>query len=386
MRVVHVIKATRIGGAERHLLILLKALRERDVDARLLLLVEPATPMDDLVAEAQQRGIPVERVLIHGDADLLVTARLRDVLLRLKPDILHTHLIHADTFGLTAAKLAGLRHVISSRHNDDRFRAHPALRAASAVMWRTFSAGIAISEAIRRFTVEIEGAPPEKLTVIRYGIEFTPSTPQQIAQARAALRDELKLPPDTLLAGIACRLTEQKGVTYALQALASLHAALPDLHLVIAGDGPQRAALDMETDGLGIRGNVHFLGWRPDAAQLMAGLDVFLMPSLWEGFGLVALEAMTVRVPVIASDVSALPEVVAHGETGLLVPAQASAALAEAMRTLLTDRTLRAHMGMLAEDRVESVFSAARMAEETIALYSQFISTTGTVKRRVTIN
>lgn len=386
MRVVHLIKATRIGGAERHLLILLKALRERDVDARLLLLIEPATPMDDLVSEAQQRNIPVERVLIHGDADLLVTSRLRDVLLRLKPDILHTHLIHADTFGLAAAKLAGLEHVISSRHNDDRFRAHPVLRAASAAMWRTFSAGIAISEAIRNFTIEIEGAPPEKISVIYYGIDFTPSTPQQIAQARAALRNELQLPPDALVAGIACRLIEQKGVNYALQALAILRAALPDLHLVIAGDGPQRAALEMETDGLGIRRNVHFLGWRPDVAQLLAGLDLFLMPSLWEGFGLVALEAMTMRVPVIASSVSALPEVVVDGETGLLVPPQHPAALAEAMRTLLTDRTLRAHMGMLAEDRAERVFSAARMAQETLALYGKFVSTTGTVKRRVTIN
>lgn len=385
MRVVHVIKATRIGGAERHLLILLKALREREIDAQLVLLVEPATPMDDLVAEAQARAIPVERILIHGDADLLVTTRLRDALLRLKPDILHTHLIHADTFGLAAAKLAGLATVISSRHNDDRFRAHPALRAASAVMWRSFSAGIAISEAIRKFTVEVEGAPADKLHVIRYGIEFAPITPQQQAQARSTLREELGLPPDALLAGIACRLIEQKGVTYALHALALLHKVLPDLHLLIAGDGHLRAALEMETDGLGVRKNVHFLGWRADAADLMAGLDVFLMPSLWEGFGLVALEAMTRRVPVIASDVSALPEVVAHGETGLLVPPRDPDALADALQAILTDRTLRLHMGLLAEDRVETAFSAGRMADETITLYRKFITTTGAAKRRVSI-
>ena len=101
----------------------------------------------------------------------------------------------------------------------------------------------------------------------------------------------------------------------------------------------------------------------------MAGLDMFLQPSLWEGFGLVLLEAMSRRLPVVASAVSAIPEIVVNGETGLLVPARDPAALADALLTLLADRTLRLHMGLNGEDRLETRYSDARMADETIAIY-----------------
>jgi glycosyltransferase involved in cell wall biosynthesis len=105
----------------------------------------------------------------------------------------------------------------------------------------------------------------------------------------------------------------------------------------------------------------------------MAGLDIFLMPSLWEGFGLVLLEAMSKQLPIIASRVSAIPEVITDGETGLLVPVRDVTGLADAMRRLLPDRSLRAYMGMNGEDRLEQHFSAVRMAEQTRAVYEEFL-------------
>ena len=99
---------------------------------------------------------------------------------------------------------------------------------------------------------------------------------------------------------------------------------------------------------------------------------MFVLPSLWEGFGLVLLEAMSRRLPIIASRVSAIPEVVADGETGLLVPARDVDGLANAMRTLLSDRVLRRHMGMVGEDRLETHFGHARMANATIQVYREF--------------
>src|SRR5690606_22669005 len=128
-----------------------------------------------------------------------------------------------------------------------------------------------------------------------------------------------------------------------------------------------RKRLENEARPLGEQ--VRFVGWRDDVPQLMAAFDVFLMPSLWEGFGLVALEAMAQRVPVIASAVSSLPEIVIPGETGLLAPPRDPAALAEALTLLLSDRALALHMGLLAEDRLETHFSAARMVEQTARLY-----------------
>ncbi len=372
MKVAHLIKATRIGGAERHLLVLLNALRDRDIDAHLLLLVEADNLMDNLVAEANEREIPVQRIVIHSHLDLPVINRIRSRLRQLAPDILHTHLIHADTFGMIAGRLARVPTIISSRHNDDAFRSQMPVRYLSRWQWNNVHGGIAISHSIKRFTVDAEYADPQKIRVIHYGIEHTPAPPETIKAARLSLRQTLDVSPETLLIGMACRLTDQKGVRYALRALPHLTADFPDLQFLIAGDGPLLAELKGDTRQLGIHDRVHFLGWHEDVPRFIAGLDVFLMPSLWEGFGLVALEAMAQRVPIVGSDVSAIPEVVEHGETGLLVPPHRPDEIADALYPLLNDRLLRRHMGLMAEDRLETHFTAARMADETIAAYREW--------------
>lgn len=372
MRVAHIIKATQIGGAERHLLILLKALRARNIDCHLIVIVEADNLMDNLVAEANATAIPIERVVTHGNFDVPVINRLRSCIRKIKPDIVHTHLIHADVFGFLAARLALVPHIISTRHNDDGFRRNFFLKRFNQMLWRGFSGGIAISEAVREFTIAVEGIKPNKLHLVRYGIEYQSMPADTPAQIREALCRELNIEKGAVIIGMACRLTKQKGVTYALQALARLPKNA-NVHLVIAGDGQLMDALKREAQQLRIEGRVHFLGWRADASSLMAGWDIFLMPSLWEGFGLVLLEAMSKRVPVIASNVSAIPEVVEHGQTGLLVPPRNPDALAQAMQMLVDDRALRAHMGLMAEDYLEQHFTVDRMADETIAVYNQVI-------------
>lgn len=389
MRITHLIKAKQIGGAERHLLMLLPALRERGLDARLLVIVEPDKPMDDFFAEAAERGIPTDSILVHGNTDLVIINRIRAKLNEFKPDILHTHLIHADTFGMPAGKLAGVPHLITTRHNDDDFRNQAVVKLASGVMWSGFKACICISESLKDFVQRVEHAPKEKLFVVRYGIEMKRTAPEEFKAARERLRKMLELPEDAQLIGMACRLVEQKGLPYAIKAMSLLIPDYPNAHLVIAGDGEMMHELKHKAGDLEIADHVHFLGWRSDVPQIMMGLDIFLIPSLWEGFGLVALEAMSKRLPIIASRVSALPEVVSEGETGLLIPPKDPEAIVSALSLLLDDHALAAHMGMVAEDRVEQDFSVARMADETIAVYRRFIpeipSTTGISKRKVSI-
>ena len=372
MIVTHIIKATRISGAERHILMLLPGLRQQGVDARLLLLVEPDKPMDDMVALAEQSGVPVERMQIHRDLSPLLINRLRKYLKSQQPDVVHTHLIHADTHGIIAAKLAGIPTIITGRHNDDSFRTQGNIRFLNRILWRLTTGGIAISRAIERFMIEVENAPTEKLRVVEYGLTYETATPEQIEDARQRLRHELQLPPEAVILGMAARLVEQKGIPYALDAFAKVYRDYPQAYLVIAGDGELRAQLTDQASELGIRGRTLFLGWRADMIDVMAAYDVFVLPSLWEGFGLVLLEAMSRRLPIIASRVSAIPEVVADAETGLLVPARDVDGLAHAMRTLLSDRVLRRHMGMVGEDRLETHFGHARMASATIQVYREF--------------
>ncbi|MCY4021540.1 MAG: glycosyltransferase [Chloroflexi bacterium] len=372
MRVAHVIKVTRISGAERHLLVLLSALRQRDVDAHLLILVEADKPMTDMVSAAKDRGIPLRRLTIHRDYDLTLLFKIRRVLRQIKPDIVHTHLIHADLYGLFAAKLAGIRTVISSRHNDDQFRFHPMWRRISPALWRLTSGGIAISAAIRDFMIEVEAAPDEKINVVQYGLEHKWIADEELRAARRNLSVELRLDSDALLLGMVCRIVEQKGIPYALRAFRQIRDRFPTANLIIAGDGDLRPQLEALARELGIDANVHWLGWRGDALKLIGAFDTLLMPSLWEGFGLVLLEAMSRRVPVIANRVSAIPEVVAHGQTGLLVEPRDVDALAAAMARLLEDHALRQHMGLLGAARLEERFNVERMVSGTVAVYKGY--------------
>ena len=242
-RVVHVIKVTRISGAERHLLILLRGLRDRELDARLIMLVERGKPMHDMLAAAQARDIPLLRLPIRGDYDPLLLWRLRRALRKLSPSIVHTHLIHGDMYGYAAAKLAGVGAVVSSRHNDDQFRYRPRWRRLNRQLWRRLDAGIAISGAVADFARQIEGAPANKLHIVRYGMPYRWLSDEAIDCARQDLRAELHLPPDTPLLGMVCRLVQQKGIPYSLEALRRIQGDFPQARLVIIGDGEKGGEL-----------------------------------------------------------------------------------------------------------------------------------------------
>jgi len=371
MRVAHIIKVTRISGAERHLLVLLRGLREQGIDAHLIILTDPDIPMDNMLDEAKQCGIPIHRLTIYRHYDLTVLWRIQSILRKIKPDIVHTHLIHADLFGYIGAKIGGVKTVIASRHNDDDFRYQPMIKRLSRVLWWLSDGGIAISGAIKQFTVNVEGARDDKVDVVRYGLAYRWIPDDDIHTAYLELRQELGLPDDALILGMVNRLVEQKGVPFALRAFQQIKTDFPQVHLVIAGDGDGADALKSLADELGIASNVHWLGWRNDAQRLMGGFDIFLLPSLWEGFGLVLLEAMSRRIPIVASNVSAIPEVVSHGETGYLVPPRDVDALTDAIRLLLSDRSLRKYMGLLGDDRLEQVFGVQQMVEATIAVYNK---------------
>lgn len=366
-RVIHLSKMTGTAGSEGHLLVLLPALRALGVDARLQILVEPHRPVQDYVDRAAALGIPVERTIIRRHLDPGLWRRLAAEFRVQRPDIVHTHLFHADLYGIPAARRAGVHYVVSSRHNDDKFRRWLPMRLLHRQLWRHTDAGIAISEAIRQFIVKYESPPAGKIHTIHYGLD--PATVHAPPDARQTVRAALNLPAGTLLVGSVCRLIEQKGLRYGIQGFAQIANRTPDAHYVIAGDGPLRGELEADARTLGMAERVHFLGWRDDARTILAALDVLLAPSLWEGFGLVFLEAMALGVPVISTRVSAIPEVVADGDTGWLVPPRNSDAIAAALRDALSDADRCGARGAQGRQRLEDHFTVEKMAERTLAMY-----------------
>lgn len=362
MRILHIMRGLALAGAENHLITLLAGLREQDFDARLLLWVSPARRGEDVMAAAAERGIPAESWIMPRHLSPAIFARLVRTLRADTPDIVHTHLVHAETYGIPAARLARVRYVVNSSHNDDPFRRHPVFRVWNRTLWRMTHRGIAISGAIKQFLVEVEGAREDQVSVIHYGYQ-----PQALPPLD--LRAELGLPDSARLIGSVCRLVPQKGLAYGLRAFAEIAPKFPDVHYVLAGDGPLRADLSELAAGLGLAERVHFLGWRADAPAIMANLEVFLAPSLWEGFGLVFLEAMSVACPIVASRVSAVPEIIADGMTGCLVPPEESGAIAAVLDDLLSNPERAKQMGLAGQKRLAAHFSQQKMVDATAALY-----------------
>jgi len=323
--------------------------------------------MDSYLAAMQRYGVPAESMVIGWDFDPGLIGRLAYKFREYNADAVHTHLIHADLHGIIAAKCAGVGHIFLTGHNDDRFRRRLPIRLVQGWLWRQVDAGITISEALRQFVINVEFAPPDRVHTVHYGLDA--ASVQAAPDARARLCQELGLPTHAPLVGSVCRLIEQKGLTYAIRAFWQIAEQAGDAHYVIAGDGPLRPALQQEAKGFGIDRRVHFLGWRDDPIDLLAAFDVLLIPSLWEGFGLIALEAMAASTPIIASRVSALPEIVEHGVTGYLVPPADPMALAENLLDVIRNPDQARQMGINGRRRLESEFSAERMVDSTLKVY-----------------
>jgi len=370
VKVLHLIKVTGIAGAETHLLALLPALRERDIDCGVLLMEDPRRPQPNFRERLEQSGIPVETLPIRWHLDPALPANL-DVLLRKSPfDILHAHLPHGEVYGGIAMRAFPSRWFVVSRHNDDRFRRWLPMRWVFASSLRRADRIIAISQSLRRFLIEVEKAPADKIEVIPYGLDAEAFSR---AAHPGAFRAEIGARENPLV-GFIGRLTGQKGVDILLRAFALVERCHPTVKLILAGEGPDRPALSRLAKSLGLQ-RVMFLGWRDDAADILADIDLLVVPSRWEGFGLVALEAMAMGKPVVASNVSALPEIVVPGQTGLLVPHGDAEELAEALGSILTDPKRAAEMGRAGRERVLKEFPVERMAKRMSGLYKQLEAT-----------
>jgi len=229
---------------------------------------------------------------------------------------------------------------------------------------------IAISTALADFVTRTEGVSAEKVTVIRYGLEPRTFPPDASTQARS----RLGVPQEGPVIGFFGRLIAQKGVDVLLEAFARLRPEHPDTRLIIVGAGDLRADLETQAAAQGLGGCVTFAGWVDDAPALMPGCDVIAMPSRWEGFGLVALEAMNARRSLVASRVSALPEIVVDGETGMLVPPDDPERLAEAIGGLLAEPDQAKAMGEAGHVRLVHDFGVERMVDQTLEVYEQVIA------------
>ncbi len=366
-KIVHIAKATGIHGMEKHLLGLLPALTT-DYETIFIILTEPGKPVDAYCDELRTRGVRVYTLPIRFDIDPACFIKIYSLLQKLKPGLVHTHLIHGDLYGILAARLAGMRPIVSTKHNDDEFRRNRIVRRLNIFLNKRVSHIITISNWIRQFVTEVEHVPPEKSTTVYYGLDTSEPVSGSIS-----VRSEWGFSRQDLVFGITARLVEQKGHRYLIEAFAEACTSRDDIRLLIVGEGPLMASLQRLVQDKNLSRVVQFAGFRTDIDNVLRNLDVFIHPSLWEGFGLAVLEAMAMGKPIIATKVSALPELIEDGINGCLVPPRDSSSLARAIIRLSSDETLRRSLGQNARRKCQKVFSAERMVKATRAVYAELL-------------
>ena len=363
MKVLHLHKLTGVSGSEGHLLALLPALRERGADAGFLGLDVHGSDFGRFYAHLDRLGVPHRSVPCGIDASPRMA---RDVVRAIRaeaPDLVHTHLVHADVYGGAAARLLRIPSV-STRHNDDRYLLGP-FRYLDRAFARPARRLIAISDAVRTF-LERAGHDPAKLVTIRYGLDELPATHSDPTPADAGV------PPEVPLAVAVGRLIEQKDHATLLEAFALVHESLPEARLAILGSGPLETQTKALAAALGLE-EVVVLPGRTEIRDWLERAEVFVHSSRWEGFGIVLLEAMLAGLPVVATRVSAVPEVVVHRETGLLVEAGDDRGLAAQLEALLTDKARASALGQAGRQRARTEFSIGRMADRTLAVYEEVL-------------
>ncbi len=381
MRIAHVIESLGRGGAERLLADLLKRLDKERFESRVFYLFPNHTLRDEI----EQLGITCECLQLSSAWDLSRGVGLLSRQLRFfAPDIVHTTLQKADMFGRLAARKAGIRHILSTLHecpyNPEVFIDNPGLNPLKYALIKQldrFTARnfnehfIVVSDFTKRLLQRYFGISDERITRIYSGVDVSAGESLD-AELLKALRRELGLLPEHIVLVNVARLAPQKGQRYLLEAMKQIHQRLPQVKLLIRGEGPLRQVWKSFIAEHELSGCIQLVEGRSshrEVIHLMALADIFVFPSLFEGLGIAALEAMALGKPCVASNVGPLPEVIEDGKTGLLVSPRDSAALAEAITVLAREPNRRLMMGKQARIRAESLFDIRETAARLEALY-----------------
>ncbi len=367
LRVLSVLDSpTDQGGAERFALGLVSHLpRER---------FEPwvcstrfATPeASELLADAGVSHISLRRT---GKLDVHRLGGLAMLLKVGRFDVVHAHMFGSNVWGTALGKLCSVPVIIAHEHNWSYTGELMRRMIDRHLIARYATRFVAVSESNRTRMIELEGIPAEKVLVLP-----TAYIPHRVT-VPTDIRTELRLPADARIIGVAATLRVEKALEVLVSAMAEIVTRFPEAHLVIAGDGPCRGALEEQVSRLGLTGHVHLLGERRDVTPILETVDVGALSSDWEGMPLFVLECMATGTPVVATNVGGLPEMIEHDRTGLLVPPRDPSALAAAITALLADPDRARLLAAAAAERMPQ-FTIDAVTRRFADLYEQLVAET----------
>ena len=379
-----VIARLNVGGPALHVAHLSRGLDERGYETTLVAghVGAGEGSMQYVVDELGVKPVYVDELQreLSFASDALAVRRIVQLIRQVRPAVLHTHTAKAGAVGRTAALLSGSArppvvvhtfhgHVLRGYFSPTRVRA---FRSVERMLARSSDALVAVSPEVRDDLVELGVAPPGKICVVRLGLDLDRRLAAE-PSARAAVRAELGVPEGGFLVGWLGRMIEIKRVDSLLAAFRQLRASGVDAYLALVGDGPLRDALSREAEALGIADRTRFVGFRENVGELYSAFDAVALTSANEGTPVSVIEALASGLPVVATDVGGVSDVVQDGQSGYLVPPNDVAAVAERLARLAGDREGRTVMGANGRAFVVPRYSVERLVDDIDRLYRSLL-------------
>lgn len=364
VKVLQLISSGGYYGAENMLLNLCASQEKSGCENCLLLFYNVHVPNVEFYERARRRGLSVRMVHCKGRADWRAVRQIEEYIQEDAVDIVHTHGYKADLYGYLAAWRCH-KPVVATCHNWVGGTAALGIyNHLDRMALKKFNALAAVSDVVAQRLLAF-GVPAEKIKSIANGIDVTAF---ERAQPLPLLKDE-----GSTVVGVVARLDMQKGFEYLLQAARELCKMFPGLRIVIAGEGPDRNAIEEMIEQYGLQSSVVLAGQQSNMPAVYAAMDIFVLPSLNEGLPMTVLEAMAASKPVIATRVGAIPSVIRDGENGLLVAPKDPEGLRNAVASLLNDPARRRRLGDQAHAWVSQNYTSEAMALKYREMYEEVL-------------
>ena len=365
-RVLHIIDSLHLGGAQEVVLNIATCGSER-FHHEVATLHGHGVYWDRL----QQAGIKVFSLSPHKFLPLyLATIPWR--LLLGHYDILHCHLIPSNIIAKPIGALCGVPVIINHDHTNDTHRAeNKLLLSLDRATNRLASHIIPVSASCRDFLIQYESIPPNKITLIPNAIDLRRFTSG--GETRAAARRSLHIPTDGFLVAGVGRLNPQKNFMLFLEIAKRLLTQFTNLHFLLAGEGPEENLLREKAASMGISNKITFSGYIADTRRVYTAADVLLMPSRFEGLPMTLLESMAMGLPVVASNLDGIAEVIQHAEDGYLSPSNSAETFAQHIALLLSNPDQARRIAINARAKIEKHFSVERLTSQVEAIYDRFL-------------
>ncbi|MGH9397987.1 MAG: glycosyltransferase family 4 protein [Terriglobia bacterium] len=378
IRVLHFLNSPEVpGGAEEHVFSLLSGLPLDRFEVTLVC-TALSYPMFRRLESDHRRVICLN---LHKFSQLGAMRRMAAILRQQTIEIAHGHQFGATLFLAPIAKACRVPWVVETVHVREALRRSWLKRSflIDRLIYTMVDRLIAVSKAIQTYLIEAKHCRPSKVALIYNGRDLNHFRPSGEGDA---VRRQFGVAPSDLLLVHVGRMSPQKGHAVLLRALPAIAQKFPQTKLLLAGEGDLTASLRDEVKRMGLEDCVIFAGFQSDIPRFLEAADLVVLPSLWEGLPLIAIEAAGVGRAMVATAVDGTPEIVLDGRTGLLVPPNDSDGLADAIIALLGDEGLRKQMGVAARNHAEALFSLQQQVDRTVELYESLPKTKAAEQRQ----